>query len=350
MKKSSGLILLLVLWRLAGTAQTGGQSVFYLLDMPASARATAMGGDFISALDDDGSLAHLNPSLLNASMNGRLSLNYTSYLTDAWIGYSGYVHHLPSWQTTLYAGLMYLDYGTFYHTDAYGNLLGTFECREYSTTVGAARLFAERFRYGMQLTWLQSRLESYTANGISAAFAASYHDTANGLTATIQFRNVGFQIDKYTSTLREPLPFDLQAGVSQRLPHTPFLLSLVFHDLHRWPFRYDDPKSSGTNVLFGDSVVKSNQLAEVAQELLTHAIIGVEVHISDVIRLSVSYHGQRRQELAYDFLPRFAGFSYGVGVRLSRLHLGYGRSIWNTAAGYHHFSLALNLADLTGLH
>ncbi|MCS6916121.1 MAG: type IX secretion system protein PorQ [Chitinophagales bacterium] len=329
-------------------AQPGGQSVFHLLDMPASARATAMGGDFISVFDDDGASGQLNPSLLNASMNGRVSLNYINYLTDARIGYVGLVKHAPAWNTTFLGGIMFQDYGTFEYTDAYGNLLGSFEGAEYSVTLGAARHFNERFHYGVNLTWLQSRLESYTANGLAATLAASYHDTTNGLTATVQFRNVGVQLDSYTSGQREPLPFDLQAGISQRLPHTPFLLSLVLHDLHRWNLRYVDPKATGATSLLGDTVSRQNGIQTAVKELMLHVVAGVEVHISNVVRLSVSYHGQRRQELAYAFLPRFAGFSYGIGVRISRFHLGYARSVFNTAAGFNNFSLALNLNDLMG--
>lgn len=304
-----------------------------------------MGGTFISVWDNDGASGHMNPSLLHRGMNHQLALNYINYLTDARMGYAGFVHHVEPWQTTCYAGVMYQDYGTFQHTDEYGNVLGTFEAAEYSITVGMARRFAGNFQYGLSLTGLQSRLESYTASGIAASLAGSYHDTARGLTTTVQFRNVGMLLDQYTSVRREPLPFDLQAGISQRLPHTPFLLSLVLHDLHRWNLRYDDETFNGAPVVVGDSVAESGWLNNAFDELLLHAIVGVEIHIADVIRFSVAYNGQRRKELAYEFLPRFSGFSYGIGVRISRLSFGYGRAVLNTAAAYHNFSLALNLSD-----
>jgi hypothetical protein len=55
------------------------------------------------------------------------------------------------------------------------------------------------------------------------------------------FKNVGTQFKTYTPGIKEPLPFDIQAGVSKKLTHTPFLFSLVLHDLYRWDIRYDDP-------------------------------------------------------------------------------------------------------------
>src|SRR5438132_434895 len=81
----------------------------------------------------------------------------------------------------------------FIATDAIGNAGGTFTGAEYALTLGAGREYAERFHYGVNFTYLTSHLESYTASGATVTFAGCYHDSAQGLTATVEFKNVGTQ-------------------------------------------------------------------------------------------------------------------------------------------------------------
>lgn len=328
--------------------QTGGSSVFLFLNESPSARVTAMGGNFISVYDEDASLGYQNPSLLNASMNNRLSLNYMDYISDISRGYAGYVHTFDKLKTTFNAGIQYADYGQFNTTDEIGNITGEFSGSEYAFTIGAGREYIDRFSYGANLTFISSQFESYHSNGAALSLAGAYHDTASGFTATVMFKNVGTQFKTYTSGNKEPLPFDIQAGISKRLAHTPFLFSLVLHDLYRWDLRYSDPNEDNQTTILIDSSQQTNEKSYFADNLFLHTIIGAEINIGKNLRISLAYNHQRRQELAVELRKGLAGFSFGAGVRINRFNISYGRAIYNIAGGVNHLSLGVNLDELFG--
>jgi len=151
--KISILGLGLSLFAIESFAQMGGKSVFPLLNESPSARVTAMGGLFISVLDDDASLALQNPSLITPMMHNHLSLNYTDYLYNLQEGYAGYVRSFDKIKTTFNAGIQYLNYGDFTMTDEIGNSIGSFNGSEYAITLGAGRTYAKRFHFGVSGTF-----------------------------------------------------------------------------------------------------------------------------------------------------------------------------------------------------
>jgi hypothetical protein len=126
-------------------AQTGGATVFQFMNQPPSARITAMGGNFISVLDEDPALGYQNPSLLNPLMNNRLSLSYVDFISDIGRGYAGYVHSFDKIKTTFNAGIQYTNYGSFHATDNIGNVTGEFDGAEYALTIGAGRQYLRTF-------------------------------------------------------------------------------------------------------------------------------------------------------------------------------------------------------------
>ncbi len=330
------------LGRFKGAAQPGGNAILTLLNLPPSARMAAMGGEFISALDNDPSLALFNPALLNPSMHHRFFGTFTNYLTGVRSGSAGFAHHQASWQTTMNWGLSYVDYGTFVYADELGNTYGSFSAQDVMCTWGAAQSYAERFRYGVNLTYAYSQLEHYDAHALAATLAGSYHDSARALTATVLFRHVGGVLNHYLEGMPEPLPFGIVAGVYHRLRHSPFALSLMLHNLHRWNLRWEEPKNSFLPI--ADSLSKSS--SQWLQELLLHAIIGAEVYIGSFVRLSMGYHFQRRRQLAFVDFPKLSGFSFGVGITIRQIQMQYGRAIYNVAGATNTFTLGVDLHSL----
>ena len=329
-------------------AQTGGASVFQFINQPPSARITSMGGNLISIWDEDPSLGYQNPSLLNPLMNNRLSLNYTDYVADITRGYAGYVHSFDKIKTTFNAGVQYVDYGNFNSTDMIGNTTGQFDGAEYALTIGAGREYIDRFSYGINATFITSRLESYHSSGGLLTFAGAYHDSANGFVATVMFKNVGTQFTTYTSGNKEPMPFDIQAGISKRLTHTPFLFSLVLHDLSRWDIRYNNPNEQDVTTILIDSSQTVKEKKYIADKIFLHTIIGAEIYIGKNVRVNVAYNHQRRQELAFETHKGLAGFSFGAGIRIYRFNISYGHAVYDAAGGTNHFSLGVNLDELFG--
>ncbi|MBS1547820.1 MAG: hypothetical protein JSU02_10685, partial [Bacteroidetes bacterium] len=57
-------------------AQLGGSTVFRVLDIPSSARVSALGGSPVAVYDNDINLGLFNPALLNESMAKQVALSY----------------------------------------------------------------------------------------------------------------------------------------------------------------------------------------------------------------------------------------------------------------------------------
>jgi long-subunit fatty acid transport protein len=69
-----------------------GSSVFHFLNLPASARLNALGGENVAIADDDISMAFINPALLTARTDKVLQLNYAYYLAGTMFGSAMYGH------------------------------------------------------------------------------------------------------------------------------------------------------------------------------------------------------------------------------------------------------------------
>ncbi|MBX7109058.1 MAG: type IX secretion system protein PorQ [Chitinophagales bacterium] len=329
-------------------AQLGGSEVFLFMNEAPSARITSMGGTFISVHDEDLSIGFQNPAMLNPSMNNRLSLNYVDYISDIKRGYTGYVRTVAKWKTTFNGGIQFVNYGQFTATDQVGNVSGQFDGAEYAVSIGAGREYIKRFSYGANLTYITSRLESYHSSGIALTVAGAYYDSAQGFTATILFKNVGTQFQPYAGSGKEPLPFDIQAGISKRLIHTPFLFSIVFHDLYRWDLRYNDPNQADQGTILIDSSQQAKEKNYFVDNFFLHTIIGTEINFGKNFRVSIAYNHQRREELAVELRKALSGFSFGAGVRINRFNIGYGRAIYNVAGGVNHLTFGVNLDELFG--
>ena len=76
-------------------AQTegAGSSVFNFLNLPASSRLNALGGENVSLADNDISMAFINPALLTSETDKVLQLNYAYYLAGTMFGSVMYGHN-----------------------------------------------------------------------------------------------------------------------------------------------------------------------------------------------------------------------------------------------------------------
>ena len=79
-------------------AQIGGNSTYEFLRLPASARATALGGTYLGQFETDIALANHNPASLNAKMHQRVTFNQSIHLAGTTNGYLGYGHHTDKFE------------------------------------------------------------------------------------------------------------------------------------------------------------------------------------------------------------------------------------------------------------
>jgi len=348
MKKLLPLIIVLFFITEKTNAQVGGDHIYEFLNLSNSARVTGLGGNLITVKDDDVSLAYSNPALLNEKMHKALSFNYNFHLADISNGYFGYAHQINKWNATVHGGIQYINYGTFNLTDNIGNTNGTFKASEYALTFGAGKQLYDKLSVGANLKLISSQLESYNSLGIATDIAAYYSDTSGRFGLTLVFKNIGTQLTTYQDGNREPLPFDIQFGISKRLAHLPFRFSIIAHNLQRWNITFDDPNSTESVFLIGDGAQDSdNQFRDRVDNLFRHVIFNGEFLFGkgDIMRLRLGYNHFMRRELSVTNFRSRSGFAFGLGIKLRRFRYEYGRGYFHFAGGLNHLSISTNLNE-----
>lgn len=340
---------ILVIFILSGlstlsTAQVGGTKVYQFLDLPSSARITALGGKHITVRDDDLNFAMGNPGALNKSMHNQVTFNHSFHLSDIGQGYVGYGRHFDNLNTTFHFGIQYINYGDFLETDEFGTINGKFDAAEYAITVGAARSIYERLDVGANIKIITSQLETYNSFGLTSDLSAVYHIDEKGFTATLLFRNIGGQISTYQANNREEVPYELLFGISKKLQHLPFRFSITGQHLERWNLLYDNPNSEENTFFLGEASVKNNEWVD---NLFRHIIFSGEFLFGkkENFRLRFAYNHFRKQELSVRNLRSIAGFSGGIGFKIKRFRFSYGLGAYHLGGSSSHFSIATNLSE-----
>lgn len=334
-------------WIAGVNAQIGGQTTYTFLQFSPSARIAGLGGNLITVKDDDIALAYHNPAALNPTMHKAITFQHTIHLAGINHGYVGTGWHFDKLKTTFQGGIQYAAYGDFKMTDNTGQVLGNFKASDIAINVGAGRHLGGNTSVGANLRFVTSRMESYTSTGMALDLAACYQDTAKRFVASIVLKNIGGQFSTYSGK-QEPIPFDLQVGISKKLKHLPLRFSIIGHNLHRWGIRYDDPYQRQTN-LFVDpnNPTGEDGVGAFFDEFFRHFIFNGEFLFGkkENLRLRVGYNHLRRAELSVPGLSSLAGFSFGFGMKISKFRLDYSFAGYHAAGGAHQFGISTNLRD-----
>ena len=338
--KWTGLLLSGFLFTQSQAQVTGGRFAMEFLRLPNSPHVSALGGINVANPQPDIALAFQNPSLMRPELHNQLGLGYNSYYAGIKVMNLNYGYHAEKLKTSFLFGVQYLNYGSFAQTDAIGNQFGTFSATDYAITAGVSRSYRERWRYGATLKFANSALYDKTASALLTDVGISYNDTSSLITIGAVAKNIGFMVRKYNpGKPAEPLPFDLQIGISKRFAHMPLRLMATLHHLYEWDIRYNNPDDVQPGALFGsqDSVVDNKSYF--ADKLFRHFIFAAELNLGKRLAVNVGYNHLRRGELKIKDKPGLAGFSFGADVYLNKFQIHYARSFYHVAGAYNEISL-----------
>ena len=327
-------------------AQTGGDKVFRFLDLPVSARVSAMGGKLFSVRDEQPALAIMNPSMLNPSMSMGTSFNMVDYFADALYGHLNYIQDFQKVGTFNFA-FNFASYGSFQGYDIYGNETGKFTAGDYAVIVGYGREFVDSmFSMGMNIKMIFSKYETYFSAGLGVDFAASYYSHKNNLSLTLLLCNVGTQFNTYADT-REKIPFEIQLAFSQQFKHLPVRYSITLQHLQKWDLSHSDPTDPYTTIdaITGEPIQKPKG-RQFANNLFRHIVFGLEILPMKYFSIQLSYNYNVRQEMRSHEKPGIVGFAYGAGLHIYNFDLYYARSHNNLASVPNHFTLSTNIGKL----
>ncbi|XZF13339.1 type IX secretion system protein PorQ [Chitinophagaceae bacterium MMS25-I14] len=345
------LTLLLGCSGLAAQAQvTGGQQALEFLRMPNGPQISALGSINVSNPSPDISFALQNPALMAPELHNQLGLNYNAYYAGISVMNLNYGYHVEKIQTSFALGIQYLNYGNFTQTDDVGNIYGDFKAHDYAISVAASRKYGEHWRYGATLKLANSSLYDKKESALLADVGINYTDTSSLWTIGAVAKNMGVTLRKYNpDNTAEPLPFDLQIGVSKRFKHLPLRLMATIHHLYEWDIRYNNPADIETTNLFGSPDSSASGKSHFGDKLFRHFIFGAELLLGKRLAITVGYNHMRRQELALQDRTALSGFSFGASLYLNKIQVHYARSYYNITGAYNEFGLNFALNKLIGM-
>ncbi len=298
MKKA--IIVILTLIACQHIVAQESRSAYNFLRLPVSAHAAALGGDNITIIDDDQMLIFSNPALLASVSDKTISLSYMNYMAGtsmAGAAFNRVVKEKASWA----ASAQYIGYGTMKQTGTDGTQLGEFSAKDIAVAGYFSYMLSERIVGGITAKFVTSYIGNYSSIGMGMDLGLNYYDPDHDWSVSLVGKNLGGQLKAYDDEY-DPMPIDIQLGVSKRFAHTPFRVSATLVDLNHWNYKF-------TN----------------------HLVVGIDAALSESIWLGAGYNFRRANEMNIDDADgggtHGAGLSFGAGLNLQRfkLNIAYGK-------------------------
>ncbi|MFK7050378.1 MULTISPECIES: type IX secretion system protein PorQ [Flavobacterium] len=335
----SKFLLLAFIISLPIYSQIGGSGVYRFLNLTTSPRQAALGGKAITIYDNDVNQPMLNPASVNQEMDGKLAVNYGSYLGDINYGTASYALNYDRHIQTIHAGISYINYGKFDGRDEFGGQTGSFTANELAMSLGYAYNIPRSDWYlGANAKLIASSLENYQSFGIATDIGINYLDEQKSVNYALLVKNFGTQIITYNG-IQEKLPLEVMLGVSQKLEHLPIRWHLTIDNLQKWQLAFSNPARNEQTL---DGVVKEEEISFLGNAM-RHVVLGAELLPDKGINFRISYNFRRAAELKILEQRTFAGFSAGVGIRFSKFRFDYSYARYTLASNTSMFGLTINL-------
>lgn len=288
-------------------------SVFQFLNLPTSSHATALGGNNISIIEDDITMAMQNPALLSCVSNKTLNFNYMFYFegaNTASASYSQFIGRRSAWAIVA----QYVDYGTIKEVTEENIILGTFKTKDMLFGGLYSYDFNDYWSGGIKPNLIYSTYAGNTSFAIGVDLGLNYYHEYSDFSLSFAACNLGGQIVAFDNN-HEKLPVNLQAGVSKRLAHAPFRASVTFYNLTNW--RHSN--------------------------FLDHTILGLDFIPTSNFYASIGYSFQRGNEMKISGNSHWAGLTAGAGIQIKRFKFGAAYAKYHAHANSFIFNLSIVL-------
>ncbi len=347
MLKKRTLLFAILSLQILSLFPQAGRGVYRFLELPVSSRAAATGGHNVSLRDNDVNFALMNPALLTEETHGVIGLNMASYLAGIKFGSAIYGHNFGE-NNYFSFGVQYVDFGKFSGYDELGKYTEDFTAKDMAVYINYARPLNDYFTVGATLKPIFSSYERYTSVGMAMDLGVNY--STEFFSAGLVVKNAGVQLKGYYSDVdgqhREPLPFDIQLGMTKKFEHAPLRLSVTANNLHRWNIATYQTTNDKQTSLDGTEIDKEVKFIDMA---FRHLVFGVEFVPSENFYVAAGYNHRRNREMSMDGFKSMAGFSFGAGVKLYKFQVGFGMTQFQAKNNAFQFSISTNLNEFVSL-
>jgi hypothetical protein len=167
---------------------------------------------------------------------------------------------------------------------------------------------------------------------------AIYINETIGFQAAISIRNLGTQITTYAGQ-NEPLPLEIDLGMSQQLENVPIRWHLTMENIQTWNIAEPNPARVITDL-------NGNQTEEKISffnNALRHLVMGAELFPEKGFNIRLGYNFRRAEELRILEQRNFSGLSFGVGLKMNKIRFSYTHARYSSAANTSFFGLNIDL-------
>ena len=240
---------------------------------------------------------------------------------------------------TFHTGATFINYGNFDGYDENGNSTGTFTGNEAAISFGyAVQLGFSDFYAGVNVKFISSKLEQYSSLGGAMDLGLIYINEYLEFNAALVIRNIGTQFTTYAG-LKEPLPLEIDIGLSQKLEYVPIRWHLTFENLQQWPISAPNP-ARVTSDLNGS---QTEEKVGFISQLIRHTIIGMELFPKRGFNIRMGYSFRRAEELRILEQRNFSGLSFGIGLKFNTLRFSYTHARYTSASNTSFLGVQISL-------
>ena len=293
------------------------QTVYNFLRLPESSHAAALGGDNISIIEDDATLALSNPALLTSVSSRTVTLGYMNYMSGVGMYTAGYTHVIND-KATVGGTIHYLNYGKLKEYNEYDQEMGTFNPSDITFEGILAYTLTKRLAGGVGAKFIYSKMGYYKSTAAAIDLGLNYYDPNLDLSVSFAMKNLGGQLSAYNEDF-ESLPFEILLGGSYQIKNSPVRVSLTFCDLNHWDYAF-----------------------------LRHACIGIDLRLIPQFYIAAGYNARRAYTMKTTDLnsksssSHGAGWNFGAGLMLDRFKLNFSYGKYHVNSSSLMFNLAFN--------
>lgn len=309
-----------------------GTNVYPFLNIPASARQAALGGDAVSVRDYDVAFAAINPGLMNLDQDKMISFNYSNYLAGSQYGTLSYVKDLEEGHLIGF-NARYMDYGKMPRTDESAQISGEFGAMDASVGMAYAYQFDDDFTIAGGANFITSKIDNYTSMAVTGTAGVTYHNKRSNETVALVFRNFGYQFKPFNG-VRENVAFRVDLGYTRILDEFPLAFTITAHDLQKLNISQDFDNN-------GQEISSIRKMAD-------HLSFGVELFPQQSFNLRFGYNVKRGNELAVLDQRSFTGLSAGFGIKISSFRFDYAHVRYHNSTNVNMLGITLDLIEVGG--
>jgi len=322
----------------ASSQTLGGDAAYNFLKLPQSVWLTATGGANVSYRTDDVAFSINNPALLTRNLHSQAGFTFNSFFAgiNAYQLSGGY--HLNKLNTTLAAGLFYIDYGNISQRDAAGFEEGIFKPRDYVFQLSMGKKYLEKWQYGLSAKYIHSDYGSYASKALAFDVGILFYDTTALFSAGVLAKNIGGQLSNYVDE-KEELPFEMQVGITKKLENAPLGFSVTAQHAHRFGIGTADS-------IFNDAGTRPANNS-FFNKFFNHLVLASHVYIGESLEFSLAYNRLRRNELNIGNSGNgLNGISAGFQAKFKKLNVQYSRAYYQRGTAYNQFGINVRMNQL----